>query len=291
MHESAHLMGAVQPPAPHSTGTGGHCNEGADVMCYSPDGGDRNQGTMIGSCPGALRFDCGFDDYFDAAPEPGEYLDSHWNLGLLLNRFIAFGGPAPAPPATPQVKLGNGRKRISGEPGDWRHFRFRVPPRARSARVKLFAGGGADLVLYARRRTAPTRGATTAGRRCARATPPAGSTIPRRTLAGLGAHPRRAGRRRVPDPRPGRLDSCCGSVALRPHEAALATDARSQPDRTALLELVGEHLARLHALAAHPAPAAVSAPLDHELAGDGRAPRAAACVPSGVPRRTGSGTR
>jgi len=159
MHESAHMMGAVQPPAPHSTGTGGHCNEGTDVMCYSPDGGDRNQGAMIDSCPGALRFDCGFDDYFDAAPEPGEYLDSHWNVGSPLNRFIAFGGPAPAPPATPHEKLGNGRKRgTSGEPGDWRHFRFRVPPRARSARVKLVAGDGADLVLYARRRTAPTRG-------------------------------------------------------------------------------------------------------------------------------------
>ena len=43
MHEMAHNQGAVQYGAPHSTGTGGHCNEELDVVCYSPDGGDLNQ--------------------------------------------------------------------------------------------------------------------------------------------------------------------------------------------------------------------------------------------------------
>jgi alpha-tubulin suppressor-like RCC1 family protein len=38
-----------------------------------------------------MHYDCGHDDYFDAAPEPGEYLASHWNVGSTLNRFIAFG--------------------------------------------------------------------------------------------------------------------------------------------------------------------------------------------------------
>ncbi|MEO7804669.1 MAG: hypothetical protein ABIS18_10190, partial [Actinomycetota bacterium] len=43
LHENGHNMGAVQPDAPYSTGSGAHCYEHRDVMCYSPDGGDKNQ--------------------------------------------------------------------------------------------------------------------------------------------------------------------------------------------------------------------------------------------------------
>ena len=99
MHEIGHTQGAVQYSAPHSTGTGGHCNQLLDVICYAPDGGDRNQTPPTLDCPEVPRFDCGYDDYFDAAPEPGEYLAGHWNLGSPLNRFIAFG---PAEPASVQ---------------------------------------------------------------------------------------------------------------------------------------------------------------------------------------------
>lgn len=91
MHENGHNQGAVQASAPNSTGSGAHCYDEIDVMCYSPDGGDRNQGGTIERCTGRLRFDCGNDDYFDADPEPGEYLASHWNIGSPLNRFIALG--------------------------------------------------------------------------------------------------------------------------------------------------------------------------------------------------------
>jgi hypothetical protein len=161
MHETAHLMGAVQSPAPNSTGTGGHCNEGADVMCYSPDGGDRNQGPVVERCPGALRFDCNFDDYFDAAPEAGEYLSSHWNVGSTLNRFIQFSGaPAEGAGAAAAARKRErlGRKRgASGLPGEWRRFEVRVPARAELLRVRLFAGPGADLGLFVRRAGEPTR--------------------------------------------------------------------------------------------------------------------------------------
>lgn len=91
MHEIGHTQGAVQYGAPYSTGSGGHCNDEIDVMCYSPDGGDLNQGGTILRCNDRNHFDCGYDTYFDSRPEAGEYLASHWNLGSELNRFIAFG--------------------------------------------------------------------------------------------------------------------------------------------------------------------------------------------------------
>jgi hypothetical protein len=96
MHEVGHMMGAVQYDAPHSTGTGAHCYDEKDVMCYSPDGGDRHQSGPEFDCAGRQRFDCGFDDYFDSAPEPGEYLATHWNLGSPLNLFIDFGATGEA---------------------------------------------------------------------------------------------------------------------------------------------------------------------------------------------------
>jgi len=90
MHENGHNQGAVQPSAPHSTGTGGHCNDLLDVMCYAPDGGNQNQ-TEETLCSLTMWFDCNFDTYFDAAPEPLEWLGTHWNIGAAYNRFIAFG--------------------------------------------------------------------------------------------------------------------------------------------------------------------------------------------------------
>ena len=97
MHENGHNQGAVQYDAPFSTGNGAHCNDGYDVMCYS-DGGDKDVGMSI-FCTDKMRFDCRHDTYFDAAPEPGEYLASNWNLGSPLNRFIAFDAPATELPA------------------------------------------------------------------------------------------------------------------------------------------------------------------------------------------------
>ena len=90
MHENGHNQGAVQRGAPYSTGTGGHCWDEEDVMCYSPDGGDLHQQGTIDRCTDRLHFDCGFDTYFDSAPETGEYLATHWNIGSSLNRFVAF---------------------------------------------------------------------------------------------------------------------------------------------------------------------------------------------------------
>jgi len=93
MHENGHNQGAVQYDAPYSTGSGAHCNDGYDVMCYS-DGGDRDVGMSV-FCSDKVRFDCRYDTYFDTAPEPGEYLESNWNLGSPLNRFIALQATGP----------------------------------------------------------------------------------------------------------------------------------------------------------------------------------------------------
>lgn len=100
MHENGHNQGAVQYGSPASTGLGAHCAVDYDVMCYSPDGGDLRQSGTTVECRDRIHFDCGFDDYFDSAPEPGEYLASNWNLGSPENRFIEFSeptGPEPEP--------------------------------------------------------------------------------------------------------------------------------------------------------------------------------------------------
>ena len=102
IHENAHNQGAAQPAAPNSTGTGWHCNELNDILCYV-DGGSQNQ-TMI-PCPlgvptdGGFYYDCNWNTYFDAGPEGGEWLASHWNIGSTVNRFITF-ATATTPPET-----------------------------------------------------------------------------------------------------------------------------------------------------------------------------------------------
>ena len=107
MHENGHNQGAVQYNAPYSTGSGGHCYDENDVMCYSPDGGDKNQTGTIDRCTDRLHFDCGNDSYFDSATESGEYLSNHWNVGSSLNRFIVFGPPVQAPIASFSVSCTN----------------------------------------------------------------------------------------------------------------------------------------------------------------------------------------
>lgn len=107
MHENGHNQGAVQDLAPNWDGSG-HCLEGRDVMCYPGENGVLGTATLglVRQCADRIHYDCGFDTYFDAAPEAGEWLASNWNIGHPVNRYLAFGGnltgePAPAPSASP----------------------------------------------------------------------------------------------------------------------------------------------------------------------------------------------
>ena len=79
-HEIMHNLGAVQDSAPHSTalqGSGGHCSDGYDVMCYE----DAPGVVLSYPCadPARWLFDCGHDDYFHTDPPAGTYLATHWN--------------------------------------------------------------------------------------------------------------------------------------------------------------------------------------------------------------------
>lgn len=105
LHEIAHSMGAVQRSAPTATSIA-HCVDEHDVMCYNDRGLKPGQSlTFYDDCPQSAAaggisspFDCHFDTYFDAAPEPGEYLASHWNLGSPLNRYLSTPAQFAEPP-------------------------------------------------------------------------------------------------------------------------------------------------------------------------------------------------
>ena len=83
LHEITHNLGGVQQSAPNHT-SNWHCTDGEDVMCY-PDGSPEAAAYDDTVCPldaGAIpqTYDCGHDDYFNPAPAPGSYLDTHWNV-------------------------------------------------------------------------------------------------------------------------------------------------------------------------------------------------------------------
>jgi hypothetical protein len=173
MHENGHSEGAVQYGAPNSTGSGGHCNQGYDVMCYSPDGGDLRQGGLVVRCADRIHFDCNGDDYFNPSPPAGSYLATHWNLGSGLNRFMVFSQASP--PAggggvgglltdvvgavTGKVTaLVSGRRTTAkAAPADeWQYFKVHVRPASGALEAAISGDPVADLDLYLRPRAKPS---------------------------------------------------------------------------------------------------------------------------------------
>ena len=79
LHELSHTLGAVQYSAPH-TSLGAHCIDEWDVMCYSDSPYHPKMQTLCKDGRQDFRLDCNNDDYFAVNPEPGSYLDTHWNM-------------------------------------------------------------------------------------------------------------------------------------------------------------------------------------------------------------------
>lgn len=86
-HELVHTFGSVMSTAPHGT-RAGHCWDESDTMCYADGGGF----TMKQICPTNREYllDCNSDDYFSTYPDPGSWLDTHWNVAD--SRFLIGGG-------------------------------------------------------------------------------------------------------------------------------------------------------------------------------------------------------
>lgn len=97
VHEMFHTLGAVQYTAPHSNWVA-HCNDGADVMCYSEPG---TAGVYPGPYDdfrcgyseegGYVPLDCKHDTYFNSSVSQSGYLANYWNLGVPSNPFFSFG--------------------------------------------------------------------------------------------------------------------------------------------------------------------------------------------------------
>jgi hypothetical protein len=81
IHELLHLLGSVSPGAPNSNGLG-HCRDEVDIMCYSEGG----VFTYTRCAVQVEQLDCGSDDYFNARPQIGSYLSTHWNTAN--SRFL-----------------------------------------------------------------------------------------------------------------------------------------------------------------------------------------------------------
>ncbi|GMA85949.1 hypothetical protein GCM10025868_11990 [Angustibacter aerolatus] len=79
-HELAHTLGSVMGGAPHAT-SAGHCYDESDTMCYADGGGKAMQQV----CAPNLEYllDCDNDDYYSTYPDPGSWLDTHWNVARL----------------------------------------------------------------------------------------------------------------------------------------------------------------------------------------------------------------
>lgn len=170
MHENAHNEGAVQPGAPHSTGSGDHCWQESDIECYAPDGGDTHQWAVT-ACGDYEHYDCNHDDYFDTAPEAGEWLATHLNIGSSANPFIARGFARPESYSTNRLWRGlTLNPEVSATTGRLHTYRMIVPRGARNLKIAMSTRGCAPscqfkLDLYLRRGSKPTPSSYTCARR------------------------------------------------------------------------------------------------------------------------------
>jgi hypothetical protein len=99
-HELIHMLGGVQPNAPHAT-KAFHCRDESDRMCYVDAAGV----VMNQVCAAANErlLDCNGDDYFNTNPAPGSWLATHWNVAN--SAFLAPSDPGSPPPPPPTTTI------------------------------------------------------------------------------------------------------------------------------------------------------------------------------------------
>ena len=99
-HELTHILGGVQPTAPHGTWNY-HCSDESELMCYdddyTADGFVGSHGELVPltyTCPKRHErlLDCKHDDYFSTSPSPDSWLGQHWNVAD--SSFLTSEGPA-----------------------------------------------------------------------------------------------------------------------------------------------------------------------------------------------------
>jgi hypothetical protein len=105
-HELTHILGGVQPTAPHGTWNY-HCSDESELMCYDDDstadgyvGSHGQLVPLVYVCPKSHErlLDCGGDDYFSANPDPNGWLAQHWNVAN--SSFLTSEGPPSVPDTT-----------------------------------------------------------------------------------------------------------------------------------------------------------------------------------------------
>jgi hypothetical protein len=111
-HELAHVLGGVQPTAPHGTWNY-HCSDERELMCYDDDSTADGYVTSHGAlvpltrvCPKSHEglFDCGEDDYFSTDPPGDSWLAQHWNVAD--SSFLTSEGPPAVPDTTAPMPTG-----------------------------------------------------------------------------------------------------------------------------------------------------------------------------------------
>ena len=76
-HELVHVLGGVQPSAPHASANY-HCLDEEDALCYK----DSVDVELTFDCPreNIGYLDCNHDDYYHPNPPANSYLDRYWNV-------------------------------------------------------------------------------------------------------------------------------------------------------------------------------------------------------------------
>ena len=108
-HELTHMLGGVQPNAPHATRLE-HCWDESDLMCYDDGSGAR----MRQVCPASQEqlLDCHHDDYFDTDPPRGSFLTRSWNTAR--SSFLDDVAPPADRSGPPTRRAVWSRPRVSG---------------------------------------------------------------------------------------------------------------------------------------------------------------------------------